>query len=99
MENGVNRAQKILRFTRGRCARRADQTARAIGRAVQIGMPSGSNRLPSIDHNVREQIEKSIWKVGAAGTAMALAIAIAVGWLGIHSRKTNAPHYRIIPFA
>ena len=62
-------------------------------------MPSGSNRLPSIDHNVREQIEKSIWKVGAAGTAMALAIAIAVGWLGIHSRKTNAPHYRIIPFA
>jgi SAM-dependent methyltransferase len=48
---------------------------------------------------VREKIEKSIWNVGAAGTAIGLAIAIAAAWLGTHSRKGSAPHYPILPFA
>ena len=46
-----------------------------------------------------ETIKKSIRNVSAVGTAIGLAVAIAVEWLGVHSCTAGPPHYPILPFA
>jgi len=47
---------------------------------------------------VGKKIRKSIRNVGAVGTAISLAVLIAVAWFGAHSPKTSTPRYPILLF-